>query len=476
MKNTNTKEIKNTRMKKGYGQYHALKKGLLKTALLFSFPLSMALAEDNGFYMGVGYQIGGAQQNINNKGSTLRNNVIDDFRQVGVGMAGSNGLLALATNTAMNALLGIGNQIVNTNTTVGNTNAELTQFKKILPQIEQRFETNKNAYSVQALQVYLSNVLYNLVNNSNNGSSNGVVPEYVGIIKVLYGSQNEFSLLATESVALLNALTRVNLDSNSVFLKGLLAQMQLFNDTSSAKLGQIAESLSNSGGAGSMLQSMLQKDVKTISDRIATYQENLKQLGGMLNNYDEPYLPQFGPGKSSQHGVINGFGIQMGYKQFFGRKRNIGLRYYAFFDYGFTQLGSLSSAVKANIFTYGAGTDFLWNIFRRVFSDQSLNVGVFGGIQIAGNTWDSSLRGQIENSFKEYPTPTNFQFLFNLGLRAHFASTMHRRFLSASQSIQHGMEFGVKIPAINQRYLRANGADVDYRRLYAFYINYTIGF
>ncbi|MBH0284452.1 Hop family outer membrane protein HopG, partial [Helicobacter pylori] len=275
-----------------------------------------------------------------------------------------------------------------------------------------------------------------------------------------------------ESVALLNALTRVNLDSNSVFLKGLLAQMQLFNDTSSAKLGQIAENLNKSGGAGAMLQ----KDVKTISDRIATYQENLKQLGGMLKNYDEPYLPQFGPGTSSQHGVINGFGVQVGYKQFFGSKKNIGLRYYAFFDYGFTQLGSLSSAVKANIFTYGAGTDFLWNIFRRVFSDQSLNVGVFGGIQIAGNTWDSFLRGQIENSFKEYPTPTNFQFLFNLGLRAHFASTMHRRFLSASQSIQHGMEFGVKIPAINQRYLRANGADVDYRRLYAFYINYTIGF
>ncbi len=470
MKNTNTKEMKNTRMKKG--QYHVLKRGLLKTALLFSLPLSMALAEDNGFYMGVGYQIGGAQQNINNKGSTIRNNVIDDFRQVGVGMAGGNGLLTLATNTTMDALLGISNQIVNTNKAISNNNPELTQFKKILPQIEQRFEVNKNAYSVQALQVYLSNVLYNLVNNSNNGSNNGVVPGYVGIIKVLYGSQSEFSLLATESVALLNTLTRVNLDSNSVFLKGLLAQMQLFNDTSSAKLNQIAESLNNSGGAGSMLQ----KDVKTIQDRIATYQENLKQLGGMLNNYDEPYLPQFGPGKSSQHGVINGFGIQMGYKQFFGRKRNIGLRYYAFFDYGFVQLGSLSSAVKANIFTYGAGTDFLWNIFRRVFSDQSLTVGVFGGIQIAGNTWDSSLRNQIEDSFKEYPTPTNFQFLFNLGLRAHFASTMHRRFLSAPQSIQHGMEFGVKIPAINQRYLKANGADVDYRRLYAFYINYTIGF
>lgn len=133
MKNTNTKEIKNTRMKKG--QYHVLKKGLLKTALLFSLPLSVALAEDNGFYMGVGYQIGGVQQNINNKGSTLRNNVIDDFRQVGVGMAGGNGLLALATNTTMDALLGIGNQIINTNTTVGNNNAELTQFKKYSPKL-----------------------------------------------------------------------------------------------------------------------------------------------------------------------------------------------------------------------------------------------------------------------------------------------------------------------------------------------------
>lgn len=316
MKNTNTKEIKNTRMKKGYSQYHALKKGLLKTALLFSLPLSMALAEDNGFYMGVGYQIGGAQQNINNKGSTLRNNVIDDFRQVGVGMAGSNGLLALATNTTMDALLGIGNQIINTDTAVGNNNLELTQFKKILPQIEQRFETNKNAYSVQALQVYLSNVLYNLVNNSNNGSINGVVPEYVGIIKVLYGSQNEFSLLATESVALLNALTRVNLDSNSVFLKGLLAQMQLFNDTSSAKLGQIAEGLKNSGGAGSMLQ----KDVKTISDRIATYQENLKQLGGMLNNYDEPTCPNLGQAKALSMGLLMALAFKWAISNFLGTR------------------------------------------------------------------------------------------------------------------------------------------------------------
>ncbi len=471
MKNTNIKEIENKRMKKG--QYQTLKRGLLKTALLFSLPLSVALAEDDGFYMGIGYQIGGTQQSINNKGSTLRNNVINGFRQVGVGIAGDNGLLSVASNTMMNALLGIGKQILGDHVATTN-NEQLTQFRSLLPQIEQRYQVDKNAYTIQALQLYLNDLLNNLVNNNNeNGGSSGnpIGMGYATTIKTLSAAQTQFNLLATASVGLLNALTRVNVNSDSEFLRGLLARMQLFNNTSSEELGKIGDNLSKS-----VAGLKLQDDVKAIQDRIDAYQGSLQQLKSSLNRYNEPYLPQFGPGKSSQHGVSNGIGIQMGYKQFFGGKRNIGLRYYAFFDYGFTQLGNLNSAINANIYTYGAGTDFLWNIFRRVFSDQSLHVGVFGGIQLAGNTWDSSLRKQIKNLFKKNPTPTNFQFLFNLGLRAHFASTMHRRFLSASQSIQHGMEFGVKIPVINQRYLKANGADVDYRRLYAFYINYTIGF
>ncbi len=458
-------------MKKG--QYQTLKRGLLKTALLFSLPLRVVLAEDDGFYMGIGYQIGGAQQSINNKGSTLRNNVINGFRQVGVGIAGDNGLLSVASNTMMNALLGIGKQILGDHVATAN-NEQLTQFRSLLPQIEQRYQVDKNAYTIQALQLYLNDLLNNLVNNNNeNGGSSGnpIGMGYATTIKTLSAAQTQFNLLATASVGLLNALTRVNVNSDSEFLRGLLARMQLFNNTSSEELGKIGDNLSKS-----VAGLKLQDDVKAIQDRIDAYQGSLQQLKSSLNRYNEPYLPQFGPGKSSQHGVSNGIGIQMGYKQFFGGKRNIGLRYYAFFDYGFTQLGNLNSAINANIYTYGAGTDFLWNIFRRIFSDQSLHVGVFGGIQLAGITWDSSLRKQIKNLFKKEPTPTNFQFLFNLGLRAHFASTMHRRFLSASQSIQHGMEFGVKIPAINQRYLKANGADVDYRRLYAFYINYTIGF
>ncbi|STP03642.1 outer membrane protein [Helicobacter acinonychis] len=471
MKKANTKEIENTRMKKG--QYQTLKKGLLKTALLFSLPLSVVLAEYDGFYMGIGYQIGAAQQSVNNEGSTLRNNVINDFRQVGVDIAGGNGLLRVASNTMMNALLGLGDQIISDDNAGNTSNTQLTKFKQLLPQIKQRYEADKNAYTIQALQSYLNDLLYNLVTSNTSGNNNSKIGAvYAKTITTLHEAQSNFNLLATASVGLLNALTRVSINSDSAFLNGLLERMQLFNATSAEELGTIATSLNKSGATGVALQT----DVQAIMNQIRAYQGNLQQLKDSLNGYNEPYLPQFGSGKSSQHGVSNGIGVQMGYKQFFGGKKNVGLRYYAFFDYGFTQLGNLNSTINANIFTYGVGTDFLWNIFRRVFSDQSLHIGVFGGIQLAGTTWDSSLKNQIQNSFQKKPTPTNFQFLFNLGLRAHFASTMHRRFLSASQSVQHGVEFGVKIPTINQKYLRANGADVDYRRLYAFYINYTIGF
>ncbi|AFI04817.1 Outer membrane protein HopG, putative signal peptide [Helicobacter cetorum MIT 00-7128] len=233
------------------------------------------------------------------------------------------------------------------------------------------------------------------------------------------------------------------------------------------------------------LQQLLGVPVQQASEAIfgalGTYKNDLNRLSSMLSRYDEPYLPQFVAGKSSQHGVSNGLGIQMGYKQFFGRSKNVGFRYYGFFDYGYTQLGILNTEVNANIFTYGVGTDFLWNIFRRTFLDKALNMGVYGGIQIAGNTWDSSLYHQIKTNFDspKHLNPTNFQFLFNLGLRANFARATHYRFLqfkNHTQIIQHGVEFGVKIPAINQAYLRSAGADVTYRRLYIFYVNYNIGF
>ncbi len=280
---------------------------------------------------------------------------------------------------------------------------------------------------------------------------------------------------------LTSLLSTINSDKTSTTQADYTTQ---FNNLKDA-LNFIASNTSNIQSFTQNLRELLgggvQKAGQVINNTLATYQADLNNLGSMLSRYDKPYLPQFVAGKSSQHGVSNGLGVQIGYKQFFGRSRNFGLRYYGFFDYGYTQLGNFDNVVRANIFTYGVGTDFLWNIFRRTFLDKALNMGIYGGIQLAGNTWDSSLYHQIKTNFDspKHLNPTNFQFLFNLGLRANFARATRYRFLqfkNHAQIIQHGVEFGVKIPAINQAYLRSAGADVTYRRLYIFYVNYNIGF
>ncbi|EJB39180.1 outer membrane protein BabB [Helicobacter pylori NQ4110] len=42
----------------------------------------------------------------------------------------------------------------------------------------------------------------------------------------------------------------------------------------------------------------------------------------------------------TNNGAMNGIGVQVGYKQFFGKKRNWGLRYYGFFDYNHAYIKS----------------------------------------------------------------------------------------------------------------------------------------
>ena len=55
---------------------------------------------------------------------------------------------------------------------------------------------------------------------------------------------------------------------------------------------------------------------------------------------------------------MNGFGVKMGYKQFFGKKRMFGLRYYGFYDFGYAQFGAESSLVKATSLAMGQAQTF----------------------------------------------------------------------------------------------------------------------
>ncbi|WP_231181549.1 Hop family outer membrane protein HopL [Helicobacter pylori] len=216
-------------------------------------------------------------------------------------------------------------------------------------------------------------------------------------------------------------------------------------------------------------------------DAMINARNQVQNVQNQANNYgSQPILSQYVAAKSTQHGMSNGLGVGLGYKYFFGKARKLGLRHYFFFDYGFSEIGLANQSVKANIFAYGVGTDFLWNLFRRTYNTKALNFGLFAGVQLGGATWLSSLRQQIIDNWGNANDihSTNFQVALNFGVRTNFAEFKRfaKKFHNQGVISQKSVEFGIKAPLINQAYLSSAGADVSYRRLYTFYINYIMGF
>ncbi|MBH0301088.1 Hop family outer membrane protein HopL [Helicobacter pylori] len=216
-------------------------------------------------------------------------------------------------------------------------------------------------------------------------------------------------------------------------------------------------------------------------DAMINARNQVQNAQNQANNYgSQPVLSQYAAAKSTQHGMSNGLGVGIGYKYFFGKARKLGLRHYFFFDYGFSEIGVANQSVKANIFAYGVGTDFLWNLFRRTYNTKALNFGLFAGVQLGGATWLSSLRQQIIDNWGNANDihSTNFQVALNFGVRTNFAEFKRfaKKFHNQGVISQKSVEFGIKVPLINQAYLSSAGADVSYRRLYTFYINYIMGF
>ncbi|EMH01854.1 Hop family outer membrane protein HopL [Helicobacter pylori] len=216
-------------------------------------------------------------------------------------------------------------------------------------------------------------------------------------------------------------------------------------------------------------------------DAMINARNQVQNVQDQANNYgSQPILSQYAAAKSTQHGMSNGLGVGLGYKYFFGKARKLGLRHYIFFDYGFSEIGVANQSVKTNIFAYGIGTDFLWNLFRRTYNTKALNFGLFAGVQLGGATWLSSLRQQIIDNWGNANDihSTNFQVALNFGVRTNFAEFKRfaKKFHNQGVISQKSVEFGIKVPLINQAYLSSAGADVSYRRLYTFYINYIMGF
>ncbi len=203
---------------------------------------------------------------------------------------------------------------------------------------------------------------------------------------------------------------------------------------------------------------------------------NLSQaLAAMSNN---PFKKIGMIASQNNNGALNGLGVQVGYKQFFGESKRWGLRYYGFFDYNHGYIKSSFFNSSSDIWTYGGGSDLLVNFINDSVTrkNNKLSVGLFGGIQLAGTTWLNSQYVNLtalNNPYSAKVNTSNFQFLFNLGLRTNLATAKKE---DSEHSAQHGIELGIKIPTINTNYYSFLGTKLEYRRLYSVYLNYVFAY
>ncbi|GAA7823251.1 outer membrane beta-barrel protein [Helicobacter pylori] len=183
----------------------------------------------------------------------------------------------------------------------------------------------------------------------------------------------------------------------------------------------------------------------------------------------------------TNNGAMNGIGIQVGYKQFFGQKRKWGARYYGFFDYNHAFIKSSFFNSASDVWTYGFGADALYNFINDkatnfLGKNNKLSVGLFGGIALAGTSWLNSEYvnlATVNNVYNAKMNVANFQFLFNMGVRMNLARSKKK---GSDHVAQHGIELGLKIPTINTNYYSFMGAELKYRRLYSVYLNYVFAY
>ncbi|GAA7318668.1 outer membrane beta-barrel protein [Helicobacter pylori] len=213
----------------------------------------------------------------------------------------------------------------------------------------------------------------------------------------------------------------------------------------------------------------------------AVYQVNQSAYSQLLNATQElghnPFRRVGLISSQTNNGAMNGIGVQVGYKQFFGEKRRWGLRYYGFFDYNHAYIKSSFFNSASDVFTYGVGTDVLYNFINdKATKNSKISFGVFGGIALAGTSWLNSQYVNLatfNNFYSAKMNVANFQFLFNLGLRMNLAKNKKK---ASDHAAQHGVELGVKIPTINTNYYSLLGTQLQYRRLYSVYLNYVFAY
>ncbi|GAA8306667.1 Hop family outer membrane protein HopF [Helicobacter pylori] len=286
-----------------------------------------------------------------------------------------------------------------------------------------------------------------------NGSYNGV-----SVGDIATGMQNFSSqtglIGANSTVSELNALIKsgISLDRETLRLGSFIEKNICSNASSCFSRSQL------------IYKQGLDRVINIINASLSQFEYSASSL------YKISYIPNLFSLRDYQSASMNGFGAKMGYKQFFTHKKNIGLRYYGFLDYGYANFGDTNLKVGANLVTYGVGTDFLYNVYERSRRRERTTIGLFFGAQIAGQTWSTNVTNLLSGQRPDVKS-SSFQFLFDLGVRTNFAKTNFNK-----HRLDQGIEFGVKIPVIAHKYFATQGSSASYMRNFSFYVGYSVGF
>ncbi|MFP6057531.1 SabA family sialic acid-binding adhesin [Helicobacter pylori] len=306
---------------------------------------------------------------------------------------------------------------------------------------------------------------------------------------------NNFNLNSPNSVALAQSMLK-NAQSQAAVLKLANQVGSDFNRISTGVLKNYIEECSANASSESVSNTTWGKGCAGVKQTLASLESSNASFSSQTpqinqaQNLANTIVQEFGhnPFKrvgiiSSQtnNGAMNGLGVQVGYKQFFGEKKRWGLRYYGFFDYNHAYIKSNFFNSASDVWTYGVGSDLLFNFINDkntnfLGKNNQISVGLFGGIALAGTSWLNSQfvnLKTISNVYSAKVNTANFQFLFNLGLRTNLARPKKK---DSHHAAQHGMELGVKIPTINTNYYSFLDTKLEYRRLYSVYLNYVFAY
>ncbi len=483
----------------------------MKKTILLSLMVSSLLAENDGVFMSVGYQIGEAVQQVKNTGEIQKvsnayenlNNLLTRYNELKQTASNTNSSTTQSINnlkesasrlkttpnsanqavsSALSSAVGMW-QVIASNLASGTLPTDkYNQINAISQLLQNTLENKNNDLKIEndydQLLTQASTIINTLQSqcpgiDGGNGKPWGINAS--GNACAIFGSTFNAITSMIDSAKKAAAQSRrtspegpnqPNAFTNADFNKNLNQVSSVINDTISYLKGDNLATIYNtlqktpdSKGFHSLV-SRSSYSYSLNETQYSEFQTTTKEFGhnpfrsvGLINS-------------QSNNGAMNGVGVQLGYKQFFGKNKFFGIRYYAFFDYNHAYIKSNFFNSASNVFTYGAGSDLLLN-FINGGSDKNRKVsfGIFGGIALAGTTWLNSQFMNLKTTTSIYSAKinnTNFQFLFNTGLRL--------------QGIHHGIELGVKIPTINTNYYSFMGAKLAFRRLYSVYFNYVLAY